>query len=330
LFKKCGWVLIFRAALREKFESEQQTGVLKNERLSLILATYQRNLENTEKKLVGAQQENIDLHIQIKQLVHNSSKLQNQIKTITTAANAGMSLPAISPESHVEPPASGTGHAAVTAAALQAQQEAAAQQTQQYTAMYSALADQIKELKQQLMTSNSNNNNAAAVGGGGTAPAEPALLPSSRKPTPPATPPRTKPMTPAAPVATPPQASTAPVIPEIDPLTLPNNHHKFRTMSECLEHIVALEANSHQALNGQLHKAQQRAIDLTMRNAALEEELASYQKYMRDVVPQYKKQLQYLKLQLKVKNMTSVDSAAAKQDLIEHEDEKALKLPLIK
>ena len=79
------YTLLYRTDLREKFESEQAAGMLKNERMSLILATYQRNLEVTERKLVASQQENIDLHIQIKQLIQNSSKLQSQIKELSAS-----------------------------------------------------------------------------------------------------------------------------------------------------------------------------------------------------------------------------------------------------
>jgi uncharacterized damage-inducible protein DinB len=68
------------------------------------------------------------------------------------------------------------------------------------------------------------------------------------------------------------------------------NPRGFQSIKECLEHIAALEANSHQALTNQLQKAQLRASELSVRNAGLEEELGSYQAYMRDVVPQYKKQ----------------------------------------
>jgi hypothetical protein len=56
------------------------------ERITFLLTTYQRNLEITESKLVAVQQENIDLHIQIQQLLHsgvgnpNSLQLPGQSK----------------------------------------------------------------------------------------------------------------------------------------------------------------------------------------------------------------------------------------------------------
>jgi hypothetical protein len=123
-------------------------------------------------------------------------------------------------------------------------------------------------------------------------------------------------------------ASARPPTPAEELITA-NNPHGFRTMAECLQHIAALEANSHQALTTQLQKAQQRATDLTLRNAALEEELGSYQAYMRDVVPQYKKQLQYMKAQLKIKATAGALTAAVPLPA-EEPGEKNLKLPLIK
>ena len=138
---------ISRTALREKFESEQAAGVLKNERLSLILATYQRNLELTEQKLVAAQQENIDLHIQIKQLVQNSSQLQHQLKDLSNSGKNQAPV-VVDPELHVE----GQPQASAAAAAAQ-QKEMQEQQQQQYMTMYAALTEQIKELKDHIQLS---------------------------------------------------------------------------------------------------------------------------------------------------------------------------------
>ena len=123
--------------------------MLKNERLSLILATYQRNLELTEQKLVAAQQENIDLHIQIKQLVQNSSQLQHQLKDLS---NSGKNqAPSADPEFHVEGQSQAPS-AAAAAAAVQ-QKEMQEQQQQQYMTMYAALTEQIKELKDHIQLS---------------------------------------------------------------------------------------------------------------------------------------------------------------------------------
>ena len=311
--------------------------------MSLILATYQRNLEITEKKLVSSEQENIDLHIQLKQLIQNSSKLQHQIKEITSAANAP--LPTITrPPAAVVAPEVSTERPASDAAVEKAQE-----QQQQYTAMYAMLSEQIKELKMQMMNKNSlvSSDSTASVE------APTAVLISSRKPTPPVTPARklsvanaesqvekspslesagkvgvgtntsrtTLDLRPPTPISIAEQFSQA------------ENPHGFKSMAECLQHISALEANSHQALTTQLQKSQQRSMELSMRNTALEEELSSYQAYMRDVVPQYKKQLQYLKQQLKLR-ITAV-APAAKQavlpdGIIDDADEKVLKLPLIK
>jgi hypothetical protein len=355
---------------------EQQAGVLKNERLSLILATYQRNLEITERKLVASQQENIDLHIQIKQLIQNSSKLQNQIKEMSSSN-------LLSSSGKEKPPAAAapTPAAVAAAAALEAQQ----QQQQQYMTMYAALTEQIKELKQQMLTAPS----APAVTAPQAAPATPAssaaastatlpkvkdtskedlgslsrqssgilghlsraLSPAGGSPT--GTPPRKPSIAKSSaspevftitkvpsevgiapetvPLAKDPSAQTVPARPPTpaEELITANNPHGFRTMAECLQHIAALEANSHAALTAQLQKAQQRATDLTLRNAALEEELGSYQAYMRDVVPQYKKQLQYMKAQLKIKATAGALSAAVSLP-VDEPGEKNLKLPLIK
>ena len=102
-------------------------------------------------------------------------------------------------------------------------------------------------------------------------------------------------------------------------------------MIEALQHIAALESNSHQALHTQLQKAQTKASELVVRNAALEEELKSYQAYMRDVVPQYKKQLQYMKQQLKVKaSMHVIPAAPGSSGAAKGADVDEFKLPQIK
>lgn len=364
----------------------------------MILATYQRNLEVTEQKLVASQQENIDLHIQIKQLVQHSSKLQHQIKDLSAAASAsGSNLLATSEVQQGDkagiPPSS--ADASVPAAELLEQQK-------QYAAVFTLLTEQIKELKEQMRggsTSSPGRILADSVAASATASkallstssstkgpvtmvdplsaAEPASADVieavtaalnrpqsgskaghlSRNPTPPATPPPRK-------------ASSATAVgsgigfsigvrmdtPETTPSRLPmgglpsapavdkgasivpvaaedvsglNNPHGFKSMAECLAHITELECNSHQALTNQLQKVQQRASELTIRNAALEEELSSYQAYMRDVVPQYKKQLMYMKQQLKVR---AAGAAIAAQippgnPIVSNDD---FKLPLIK
>jgi hypothetical protein len=134
---------------REKFESDQQAGVLKNERPSLILATYQRNLETTEQKLAASQRESIDLHIQIKQLIQNSSKLQHQIKDLSAAASANNLN--ISPETLLDkPPLAPVPTPPQTAVPTEI-----LEQQQQYSAIFTALTEQIRELKDQ-MRSNAN------------------------------------------------------------------------------------------------------------------------------------------------------------------------------
>lgn len=384
----CVTIIPHRTALREKFESEQQAGILKNERLSLILATYQRNLEITEQKLVASQQENIDLHIQIKQLIQNSSKLQHQIKDLSAAASAS-NLLASAPETKVEKSVAAPAVAPVAAPVA----EEVAEQQKQYAAIFSALTEQIKELKDQMRSNNTVVVNtslppqqllsdsgskavlSASVSGKGASAVEPTDPASSdaaeavaselvrqqssgklghlsRVPTPPVTtPPRksssaaafgsgvrstespettpnrlSKGALPSAPVISA-SAGGPPVVPAEDVSSL-NNPHGFKSMAECLAHITALESNTHQALTNQLQKVQQRASELSIRNAALEEELGSYQAYMRDVVPQYKKQLQYMKQQLKMKSAGAVLAAQLPPSNPASGDD--FKLPLIK
>jgi cell division protein FtsB len=374
-----------RSALRDKIDAEQQAGVLKNERLSFILATYQRNLEATERKYVALQQENVDLHIQVKQLVQNSSKLHHQIKELSSSnllAGGGASSKT---EHH--------NSSATVAEKARAETVVQEQQQQQYTAMYAALTEQIRELKDHLRSSNSVNNvgnsnstmgeispipeglaadetmkgesntaSRAALGAEAglvnTASEDGQLGRLSRQssvgdvglhlsrfasaavspvkgihPKKVATPPVATSSREKAP--RPGSAASAAVRPPSAAEEVPtaNNPHGFKTKAECLQHIAALEANSSQALIGQLQKAQQRVTELSLRNAALEEELASYQSYMRDVVAQYKKQLQYMKSQLKIKSSTAALAAAAGAaglPIGEEQGDKSFKLPLIK
>lgn len=346
--------------------------MLKNERLSLILATYQRNLEVTERKLVAAQQENIDLHIQIKQLVQNSSKLQHQIKEMSSSNLLADK---------------GSDKAAAPATAERVKAEAAAaavveQQQQQYTAMYAALTEQIRELKDQMVRGyaprdpsiGGAESSELGAGSGQTATAaslgsaaartrsedgadprldqgnasnrsslkdglqmSPTATPQRKGSAPPAGaagpgPERPSPRTSIATLQPAQAAQPKPPTPAEEAIT-ENNPHGFKTMAECLQYIATLEANSHQALTAKLHQTQQRVTELTLRNAALEEELGSYQSYMRDVVPQYKKQLQHMKAQLKVKSSAVALAAAASVAGLpagEEPGDKALKLPLIK
>lgn len=377
------YILLYRTDLREKFESEQAAGMLKNERMSLILATYQRNLEVTERKLVASQQENIDLHIQIKQLIQNSSKLQSQIKELSASGkiqgDESNGSRAVSP---------------ISKPLMDANQQLQEEQQKQYTAMYAALTEQIKELKEQMrgtalspvptsgpvkvadpstepavpeVTLDSHiagpdgskpgskqgsrreearddatgeDVGLTAAGGLGSKQSSGKLGHLSRALTPAAAVGSTPPRRPSGPPGTTLDSSTVtkpavsepskprPPTPAEDLSSVPNPH-AFKTMAECLHHIAALEANTHQALSLQLQKAQQRSTDLTLRNAALEEELKSYQAYMRDVVPQYKKQLQYMKAQLKVKSTAeALQAVTAAADV--PGSEQNLKLPLIK
>ena len=363
--------------------------MLKNERMSLILATYQRNLEVTERKLVASQQENIDLHIQIKQLIQNSSKLQSQIKELS--ASGKIQGDEINGSRAVSP---------ISKPLIDANKQLQEEQQKQYTSMYAALTEQIKELKEQMRgTALSPVPTSGPVQSTGpvkaadpnTEPAVPEVTldshiagPDGSKPgskqgsrreearddatgeelgltaagalgskqssgklghlsralTPAAAVGSTPPRRPSAPPGTTLDSSivTKPAVSEpskprpptpAEDLSSVPNPHAFKTMAECLHHIAALEANTHQALSLQLQKAQQRSTDLTLRNAALEEELKSYQAYMRDVVPQYKKQLQYMKAQLKVKSTSeALQAVTAVADV--PGSEQNLKLPLIK
>jgi len=327
-----------RTSLREKFELEQQAGVVQNERLSLILSTYQRNLEQTEKKLVASQQENIDLHIQIKQLIQNSSKLQHQIKEITAASKAATAFAATEAAAEATKAAKAAAEAEVAkAAAVQPEvaiepaggnagavisPEFQQQQQEQYATMFSALTDQIKDLKEQIvrqkLIANSRSNSEKQLQ---------SLPNSSRDATTAATPAEatgdlttenaeaikvSKPPTPVAAIQTAAAEVLVPAPTQVRPPTpvmLADpavadpalNPQGFQNMTDCLKYIAVLEKNAPQsAVTAQMQSAQQRITSLAMKNAALEEELSSYQAYMRDVVPQYKKQLQFLKQQLKI------------------------------
>jgi len=53
-------------------------------------------------------------------------------------------------------------------------------------------------------------------------------------------------------------------------------------------------------MSSHLRIAESRALDSATKAAAVEEELRAYQQYMRNVVPQYKKQIAFMKQQLAV------------------------------
>jgi len=117
------------------------------------------------------------------------------------------------------------------------------------------------------------------------------------------------------------------------------NPQGFENMTQVLLFAQSLQqelVNAAPALGRQLQSAQQGLAQAETKVGALLEELSSYQQYMRDIVPQYKKQLQALKQQLKrgpaskQAQGSQAQGQAAQALAHAHAAGEALKLPNIK
>ena len=269
-------------------EADQQGGITKNERLSLILATYQRNLELTERKLAASKQESIDLQVQLNQLMRAGMVM---VPSKGMMAPSGLHMNPISEELNPE------------SSAVLGQENSRNQ-----AAMFAALTEQIKELKQQMMSKSTPQPTAAAVA---------------------------------------PQSSSSSVVsnesstsnskvgvdkPKLAIGKAMSNSYGFETMEECLEYISELEGeNGRKALSMQLQAAQERVIELNMRNMSLEEELLSYRQYMKQIVAKHKSELSHLKRPVDGK-IVSESTAVPTIDptAIAIDQENYVKLPMIK
>jgi len=74
--------------------------------------------------------------------------------------------------------------------------------------------------------------------------------------------------------------------------------------------------------NKQLKNLEARAAQLGVKNASLEEELLSYQTYMRHAIPQYKKQIQRLQAQLEYFSTTTKKNNGKKNVVDDEVDER--------
>lgn len=285
--------------MRKKFLSEQQSETIKNERLSLILATYQRNLEQTELKLAGAKQENIDLHIQVKQLIYTLNSSNNNTSNSVTSPRKTM-LSAIN-ELTNDPEYTKSSHP-ITNITSNNNDESTTNMSQ-YKDMFQMLTEQIKDLKQQITqqkvtttipTIPLNKNNLIANN--------------------------------------PFQANNRSIIKDKDNNATnmskqsqmqpqsndnSNNTYGFQSIEECLVYIAELESNNNddrtQAITMKLQTIQTKNIELTNRNILLEEELTSYQLYMKEIVMKYKQEIKQLKQHLYIlkPNSTTITTSLA-------------------
>lgn len=265
-------------------EADQQGGITKNERLSLILATYQRNLELTERKLAASKQESIDLQVQLNQLMRAGMMMVPP----KGMAPSGLHMNPISEELNPE-----------SAAAL------GQENSRNQSIMFAALTEQIKELKQQMLSKSTS--------------VEVAVAPSSS----------------SSVISNKSSAGNSKVGIDKPKLAIGkamNNSYGFETMDECLEYISELEGeNGRKALSMQLQAAQERVIELNMRNMSLEEELLSYRQYMKQIVAKHKSELSHLKRLVDGKIVSSsTGSLPIDPNAVASDQEHYVKLPMIK
>ncbi len=335
-----------RKAVAERIQRAEQAGLQESERMSFVLATYQRNLEVSESKLAAAQQENVDLHIQISQLVQSGGK-----------SNAAPS----SSEAQQQPPQSVVTEAVKSPVARSADSLAEDQQRDsKQLAMYETLTSEIQDLKRQLLGSragrfgdrlkaavdSSGLDDMPAVSDSGLFPETEisgAALSAALKPTPPGTPSKAVALKgdsadsgatgrrQSGTVVT----TTSTTLSEQPSSASPQQVLLQQQVEECRAYIKQLEGDASGAMSQHLRIAESRALAMSTKCAALEEELRSYQQYMRNVVPQYKKQLQLAKQQLALamKANGGAGSAVAvpgSSSTAGGGDGSDLKLPLIK
>ena len=272
--------------MRKKMEADQQGGITKNERLSLILATYQRNLELTERKLAASKQESIDLQVQLNQLMRAGMMVPSK-----GIAPSGLHMNPISEELNPE-----------SAAAL------GQENSRNQAIMFAALTEQIKELKQQML---------------------------SKSTPPPSLEVAVAPLSLSSVISNKSSAGNSKIgidKPKLAIGKVMNNSYGFETMDECLEYISELEGeNGRKALSMQLQAAQERVIELNMRNMSLEEELLSYRQYMKQIVAKHKSELSHLKRLVDGKVVSSsTGSLPIDPNAVASDQEHYVKLPMIK
>jgi len=275
--------------MRKKVEADQLVGITKTERLSLILATYQRNLELTERKLAASQQENIDLQVQLHQL------MQSAKGGGVLSGPSNLHMNPISEELNPE--------------SVSSQQALLLQENHKNQAMFTALTEQIRELKQQMLhskntppSSSLSSSSLAAVGPTSTIinDGNIDIKDKSEKPK-----------------------------PAIGKAM--SNPYGFESMAECLEYISELEGeHGRRALSLQLQAAQERAIELSMRNMSLEEELLAYRQYMKQIVAKHKTEMAQLQRRMVVGKQPPPHSSSIDSSIDVASEGNYVKLPLIK
>jgi len=266
--------------MRKKVEADQQLGITKNERLSLILATYQRNLELTDKKLSASKQESIDFQVQLNQLIHAGIPKGGM-------APSGLYMNPIKEELN---PESATGQDNISRS----------------QAMFSALTEQIKELKQQMMNKSTPRPSVVAPSSSSSVVSYESSNSSSKV--------------------------------DIDKPKLAigkamSNPYGFETIEECMEYISELEGeNGRKALSMQLQAAQERVIELNMRNMSLEEELLSYRQYMKQIVAKHRSEVSHLRRSVDGNASASIGGLPVVIDpnAVVIDQKNYVKLPLIK
>lgn len=278
-------------------KSQQATAaLLENEKLAAIISTYQKQVQIGEEKIVQLQHENITLSVEIQQL-HNT--LHTSTASTATVPNATATGKGDRKESHE---------------------------------LYQQLTNEIRELKQQLvltqrqglpisgdigkpsslMPSLSTNQLLALKGRSQTTtPAksvagmmmEPATIVSD--------------LSPRVPISPHPKVAAAPpaVITPVPPPKLNNNIEELRL---------------------QLVQVETQLVQSHAKQSAVEEELLSYQKYMKDVIPQYQKKIKHLQQQVQKYQLLQQVSKASEsvspqqQRRLSNDGGEELKLPIIK
>lgn len=312
-------------------ETQKKQMIEEKEKIAAIINTYQRNLQTSEKKNVKLQQDIIDLKVQINQLLtkqHSNNTPQPAVKkegddqpetAVPESIDINRSLPVSASNNN---------------------------------AMYESLASEIRELKQLLLqhdnvSGNRDKNPLASLSrrpssqlievlkdvisgkNSGKATPQPPSIPkdtvigglaSGR-----ATASSLKPLEEEDSLLKP-TAGKESLLPlkEGDIIQLPVVASTAPTQPVFAAPPQKAEHPSH--LKVQLIEAEEKVAQLSSKQVALEEELRSYQNYMKEIIPQYQKQIKALQqkqkqAQQKAQAATATTTSAA--------DDAVIKLPAI-
>jgi hypothetical protein len=310
-------------------EDRKRRQIEEKEKIAAIINTYQRNLQISEKKNAKLQQEYIDLQIQINELLSKQAKRVNDQSSIAVVGKSNSNNAAL-------PPSSAVGDSPETESLIpEIILTNPNPNNSDNNPLYVNLTKEIQELKNLLLHNEvftQKNKSSEVQGEKGV----------SRKPS----------------------SQLVEVLKEVmsgrnSGRQTPQRPSSGKESSESLPAISALqsrplsakmksiESNQQQPapsvqhdtfyFKNQLLVAEEKLVHMTSKQTALEEELKAYQNYMKEIIPQYQKQIKALQLKQKQSlkgnnsnNPAVLESKEAGDALLPSQTREGVKLPILK